>query len=1099
MTVDSTELDRIATLLTYEVMGTAAEPEFDRVTMLAATLLDAPIALITFLDETRLWIKSGFGTDLRDLPRAQSFYTHVIAQPDPLVVLDTRLDARFAENIFVNREPGIRFYAGISLVTPEGARIGVLCVADRVPRAACSERELAALEALAKMATDLLTARRQVLAVERAKQRALLVNALLAGIAQATGVDAALDGVMRALGTACEATSGKLWKRPADPGQVRRISAFGDPWVEHPAELASDEPGQNGGGLLAATLRQRQPLALTLSAPAPFAHDPQVAAARARGLHHLLIIPLAAGQDEFVIALGFDCHRPDLAVLRETSAVVCKSVNPGLAVKADDERLRLLNLALDMASEGMIITKGAPPFEIVYVNDLFCRTTGYAANELVGRSCAMLQGAESDRATLQQISAKLRAGLATSFVLANYRKNGSAFQVQIDLAPITDANGTTTHFVALQRDITEKLHNERQQRELDESFRVLFEANPLPMWMFDPATLQFLMVNQAAITFYGWSRAEFMSMTVHDTKPAGEGPDPAAVAGLRAMSDQWRLPLKRADGSIVWISAVTRPHRIGGKDAIFAAMWDVTELQIAQEHLKRNYEMVRDLAGQLRARTDELTEANRLAKLGTWRLSADRTEMTWSDEIYTLLDRRRSDFPPSYENSLLVVHPDDRELCKRSSPIAGSDCGSRQVEARIVSPDGRLRHVRIEFRPANKGDERGELFGYVQDISERREIQQALMRSEKLAILGHLTGGIAHDFNNLLTVVTLNLEEAIAELPGADELQGILVAALLAAQRGADLTSQLLAYARQAPLRPQATSLATLFASFSPLVRRALGQKHHLRLTIEDERCTPLVDPSQLQAAVLNIVLNAQDAMPDGGEIWIDAASIRLPSPDFPLDDVAPGSYALISVTDQGCGIAPEIIPRIFEPFYTTKTVGAGSGLGLSMVDGFIAQSGGRTVVESQLGAGTTIRLFLPLVTNEDVLPARSDQSPNRRRALLVEDQPAVLATVSRMFTQLGYEVCGVQSADAALAELDCSQDFAVMFTDIVLPGDMDGIELARSVSQRAPNIQIMLTSGFSEYNRTELALPGVELLMKPYKRQDLLDRLNKIKAPIPA
>ena len=508
--------------------------------------------------------------------------------------------------------------------------------------------------------------------------------------------------------------------------------------------------------------------------------------------------------------------------------------------------------------------------------------------------------------------------------------------------------------------------------------------------------------------------------------------------------------------------------------------------------------MVKDLAEQLQVRTAELTEASRLAKLGTWRLSADRSEMTWSDEIYTLIGRKRSEFPPSYENSVEVVHPDDRDLFKRSTMIADSEVGGRHVEARIVRPDGRVRHVRIEFRPNYRGRADGTLFGYVQDVSERWETQQALMRSEKLAILGHLTGGIAHDFNNLLTVVTLNLEEAIAELPETDDLHGILVSALQSAQRGADLTNQLLSYARQAPLRPKAISLSTFFKTSSPFIRRALGQKYDLRVAIEDEHCTPLVDSSQLQAAILNIALNARDAMPAGGEILIKAESMTLPCDEYALDQVAPGDYAMISVTDHGCGIAPGVMPRLFEPFYTTKEQGSGSGLGLSMVDGFVGQSGGRIMVQSQLGEGTTVRLFLPLTAEQGVNQERKKVGSSSRRALLVEDQPAVLTTVSRMFTQLGYDVCGVDSAAAALAKLDEGHDFAVMFTDIVLRGDMDGIALAREVARRAPAIRILLTSGFSEHNVSQLALPGSGLLMKPYKRQDLLDRLNEVMATLP-
>jgi signal transduction histidine kinase len=424
----------------------------------------------------------------------------------------------------------------------------------------------------------------------------------------------------------------------------------------------------------------------------------------------------------------------------------------------------------------------------------------------------------------------------------------------------------------------------------------------------------------------------------------------------------------------------------------------------------------------------------------------------------------------------------------------------------MLRSDGQLRRVRIEFRPAHPtdattGGSSGDLIGYVQDTTERWETQQSLLRSERLAILGHLAGGIAHDFNNLLTVVTLNLEEVIAELPETGELRDILIAALRSAQRGSELTNQLLAYARQSPLAPKATSLDQLFQSILPVVRRAIGKKHPLRLTLEDGGCTPLVDPTQLQNAIVNLALNASEAMPDGGEVVIEANQVRLPSADYPVTEPASGPFAMISVTDRGCGIPPDLVSRIFEPFYTTKAPGTGGGLGLSSVDGFVAQSGGRILVESEVGRGTTMRLFLPLptieVTAADASLDGAVVESRRPRALVVEDQPAVLATVSRMFKQLGYDVCGVENAADALAELDRDNNFDVLFSDIVLPGGLDGIALSKEVARRTPAIRILLTSGYSEHNAVNDPRPGYGILAKPYSRQELKDRLSEmIEAP---
>ena len=504
MADESVERARVAALLTYEVMDTAAEPMFDRLTAIAAELFKAPIALITFVNESRQWIKSGFGTDLRDMARLQSFCTHTIARPEPLVVGDTHQDARFVANLLVTGSPAIRFYAGVPLVTPEGMRIGALCVIDSAPRPDFCEHDLAMLHNLAAVAIDLLGGRRQVLAMEREAQRARVIDAVLVRIADAPGNDAALDSVMRALAASYGAAWGQLWRRPAHQSDFRLVTACGDrqtdqPDITPPTELTGLDPVD---GLLATALRQDQSCAVTIGAAAPFARDPLVATAHDQGLRHLLAVPFAAGEDHDVIVLGFADLRSDLAVLIADVTAVCAALKPDLARKVDEERLRLLNSALDMASDGVVVTMlgrtEESPRRIIYVNDSFCRSTGYAAAELIGQSPNMLHGPETCDTTLQLLRSRSRGGSAASGVLVNYRKDGSTFFAELDFAPIIVPDGAVRHVVGVQRDITSKLLDERKRRELDESFRMLFEENPLPLWVFHSETRRFLMVNEGS-------------------------------------------------------------------------------------------------------------------------------------------------------------------------------------------------------------------------------------------------------------------------------------------------------------------------------------------------------------------------------------------------------------------------------------------------------------------------------------------------------------------------------------------------------------------------------------------------------------------------
>jgi PAS domain S-box-containing protein len=1077
---ENTELVRLAALTDDAVMDVWSDPALDRLTELAARILRTPIALLSLIDDDHQWIKSAVGSDVRVLPRGSTFCHRMLEQtvPGPMVVLDSDADASFESQPFVADNTQLRFYAGVAITTSAGVAIGSLCVIDTEPRAQVSSEDVRSLEALAEIAITLLESRRIAKQEATASRRALLLDAMLTLVAHAIGCNDALEKIAELLAQDRRASVAQVWCQRS--------------WAQRLRLLSSTRAGEPGGlgpelpspyeDLLATVMQTGEVTAFPATADT-------AAVIEGLGVACLAVLPMHIADDNYAIVVGFEtaCDG-DLQDLIGFLPSVRDTLQRSLERKAAEERLRLLGSAIAIASDGVAICKIDPAmpgiYPSVFVNQSLSDMTGYAPDELIGRSPELLN-ASGNGELVRQIEQSLREGCAGPTVLRQRRKDGTYFSAEIESTAVRDAFGTVTHVVSIQRNIEDRLLAQRVQHEQADAFRLLFEGNPLPMWIYDKRSLRFLMVNEAAVAFYGWSREQLMGMTLADIH------SPAELPALHSYLEEsvWEARVwthHRADGSIVRMGAMTEPHPIAGETSMLSALWDMTSVQTAREELSRSNELLSDLAAQLRARTEELTDAHRLAKLGTWRLARDLNEMTWSDEIYALIGRRREDCPPTFTSLLEHVHADDRKLFLSWVRATDDKPVSQQVEARIVRADGRLRHVRIDSRVA----EDGSLVGYVQDWSDRWETQQALMRSEKLAILGHLTGGVAHDFNNLLTVVTLNLEESISELPESDDLQSILVPALQAAQRCVELTNQLLAYARQAPLRPQAVALDGFFSTARPMIRRALGKTHELDIKISDGRCKPLVDPSQLQTALVNLALNAREAMSPGGQVTIRTSKVRLPSPQYLIEDVSPGEYTLITVADTGTGISPEVLPRIFEPFFTTKGVGAGSGLGLSMVDGFVRQSGGHIMVQTSVGQGTTFMLFLPLAkTVEDEQLSR----PDRPRALLVEDQPAVLATVSRMFGQLGYDVCAVADAASALEELDKNMDFAVLFTDIVLPGEMDGFALSKAVSVLAPKIKILLTSGFSEQDLLHPGLPKADILVKPYKRQDLLNRLQAL------
>ena len=1083
---ENTELVRLAALTDYAVADVWADPALDRLTELAARILGAPMALLSFIDANHQWVRSSVGSDLQVIPQKLTFCHRMLDQPvpGPMVVLDTQDENMFRDHPYVIGDPHLRFYAGVPIVTPTGVAIGSLCAIDTKPRARLEPEDVKCLEALAQIAITLLETRRIAHQEATASRRALLLDAMLAVVGHAIGCNDALEKIAELLAQDRGASVAQVWCRRS---WSQRLQLLSSTRASEPGGLGPEPPSPYED-LLATAMQTGEGVSFQGGAPAEVGGTNVAAVMDGLGLTCLAVLPMVIAEDTYAIVIGFEGACGDLQDLTAFLPSVRDALQRSLERKAAEERLRLLGSAIAIASDGVVICKVDPTmpgvYPSVFVNQSLSEMTGYAPDELLGRSPDLLN-ASGDGELVRQIEHSLREGCAGPVVLRQRRKDGTTFSAEIESTAVRDVFGAVTHVVSIQRNIEDRLLAERVQHEQADAFRLLFEGNPLPMWIYDKRSLRFLMVNEAAVEFYGWNREQLMAMTLADIQA------PAELPALHAYLDEsvWEARVwthRRADGSIVRMGAMTEPHPIAGETSMLSALWDMTSVQTAREELSRSNELLSDLAGQLRARTEELTDAHRLAKLGTWRLARDLNQMTWSDEIYALIGRRREDCPPNFASLLEHVHADDRKLFLSWIRAADNKLVSQQVEARIVRADGRLRHVRIDSRVA----EDGSLVGYVQDWSDRWETQQALMRSEKLAILGHLTGGVAHDFNNLLTVVTLNLEESISELPESDDLQAILVPALQAAQRCVELTNQLLAYARQAPLRPQAVALDGFFSTARPMIRRALGKSHELDIKISDGRSKPLVDPSQLQTALVNLALNAREAMSPGGQVTIRTSKVRLPSAQHQIEDVSPGEYTVITVSDTGTGISPEVLPRIFEPFFTTKGVGAGSGLGLSMVDGFVRQSGGHILVQTSVGEGTTFMLFLPLAkTAEDEQLAK----PDRPRALLVEDQPAVLATVSRMFGQLGYDVCAVSSAASALEELDRNMDFAVLFTDIVLPGEMDGFALSKEVSVRAPKIKILLTSGFSEQDLLHPGLPKADILVKPYKRQDLLNRLQAL------
>jgi PAS domain S-box-containing protein len=446
--------------------------------------------------------------------------------------------------------------------------------------------------------------------------------------------------------------------------------------------------------------------------------------------------------------------------------------------------------------------------------------------------------------------------------------------------------------------------------------------------------------------------------------------------------------------------------------------------------------------------------------------------------------------------------PADLPQVRRSLRSLGAGKGTTGPW-RHLTRSGASRVVEIQSQPVHWPARRARMVT-VHDITERKEAEAQRHQAQRIESLGQLTGGVAHDFNNLLTVILGNAEVLGQLLPAGSREARVASLIQSAAERGAELTQSLLAFARRQPLTPQRVVLLDLLAQIEPLLHRSLGEHIVIRLACEAGLCEALVDPGQLENALLNLALNARDAMPGGGDLLVQAANTTLDAAFCASHpDLSPGAYVRLSVSDSGSGIAPQDLPRIFEPFFTTKSPGKGTGLGLAMVYGFVKQSHGHVDVVSAPGEGTTIRMYLPCVSDAEVAEVVPRAIEGQREAtrgrdelvLLVEDETAVRDFVATLLPEMGYRVITAANGIQALAMLRERPDIDLLFTDVVMPGGMSGRDLAREAAQLRSDLPVLFTSGYSgeELSHDGRLDAGVHLLSKPYHRAQLAIKLREV------
>jgi PAS domain S-box-containing protein len=441
-------------------------------------------------------------------------------------------------------------------------------------------------------------------------------------------------------------------------------------------------------------------------------------------------------------------------------------------------------------------------------------------------------------------------------------------------------------------------------------------------------------------------------------------------------------------------------------------------------------------------------------------------------------------------------------LPSRDSPLSRAICGERvddfELAFRVRGEDTAV-HIVMSSRPIRDpgGATKGAVLVF-RNVTASKEVERHLRQAQKMDAIGQLTGGIAHDFNNILTVIT-GMIEILGDAVG-DRPHLATIAAMIdeAATRGADLTRQLLAFARKQPLQPRDTDINTLIVDTARLLRPTLGEHVEIESILDDEAWRAMIDATQLSTALLNLAVNARDAMPNGGKLMLRTANVSLDAADVSArPGPKPGAYVMIAVSDTGGGIPKDLIDKVFEPFFTTKEVGRGTGLGLSMVYGFVRQSGGYIKIDSEVGRGTTVKLHLPRSTEP---PAAAVLAPppalpgGHETILVVEDDTLVRDYVVAQLQSLGYAALAAGDAAAALALADHGAEFDLLFTDVIMPGGMNGRQLGEEMVRRRPLLPVLYTSGYAEsavvrHGRLD---PDIALLSKPYRKADLARALRQ-------
>jgi PAS domain S-box-containing protein len=750
--------------------------------------------------------------------------------------------------------------------------------------------------------------------------------------------------------------------------------------------------------------------------------------------------------------------------------------------KQVEERLHLQAAALESAANAIVITDSDA--RILWTNEAFTRLTGYSREEVLGQKPNLLKSGCHDQFFYRNLWATIHSGKTWRGEITNRRKGGDLYTEEMTITPVLSSDGEITHFVGIKQDVSVRREDEQKLLHSEERFRLAFEKGPLGIIMVKP-DLSILKVNQAMSDMLGYSEAELLSRTIGDiTHPEDCDHDKQVLKQIFAgllQNHKWtkRYVKKNGEALVVDITHNLITEQSGKPLYSLGIVENVTERRRAELLLLR--------------KTHELQTIFRSLPDMYFRLRRDGTVLDYLSGSQRPLCTSPDAFHGKKVQSVL---PEEVGRKFEEALVLVGQTASPVIVDYGLTMNGEELLFEARLSPL-QGDE---VVALVRDVTEHRRLEEQFRQAQKMEAVGRLAGGLAHDFNNMLGVI-MGYTQLLQQRLEFDETAARQLGEVKkASDRAAALTRQLLAFSRKQVLHVRTLDLNSVVSDLSKMLTCMIGDDVELMVRPSKSLGYVMADPTQIEQVLMNMAVNARDAMPRGGKLIIETGNAELDEAYARQHRGAiPGSYVMLTISDSGCGMDPETQAHIFEPFFTTKAAGQGTGLGLSTVYGVVKQSGGYIWVYSEPGKGTTFRIYLPRVDQaiapEGPLPAGEIISASGGTILLVEDEESMRELACTLLENEGFTVLAASSGiDAINLAQRQDRNIDLLLTDVVMPG-MSGPEVADRLKAEHPALKVLYMSGYTDDFMLQHGLLGeqVPLVEKPFTRESLLNNVRRI------